>query len=190
MSSTQAPPNSLTNNAKISLYFEGTTFCGWLASANLTSTKLHVSEIPRTYTPRPNRQGGLKHEGSQRELRVPVPDAFERCVFHIRAVDKWQSGGAQLHPTDNTPGTHVSYGQLVQLSHAYTQTWLCIHRRCGAYCYPPTPSSGKDSFFPPQDADCVYVMHEPCSTLSLTCVDVARCQEWSLHCFLPEKCLT
>ena len=105
-------PTSLTtlhNNSKVTFWCEGVN--GWLASKTLTSDDLEVLGLSRTCS--------------------PIVDNFERAVFQIRSVDRWSVGSsAELRVDEDMGGaTPIMYGQVVQLCHIHTHTWLCVRKR-------------------------------------------------------------
>eukprot|EP00906_Rhabdomonas_costata_P006979 RCo010089 len=95
----------LKYNHKISLYSEESG--GYLAAAGLTSSDLRVEPLNTTGA---------------------TPQNFERCVLSVRPVVIWESSSAPISDL-GLATSNVTYGQVIQLYHPYTDTWVCVRKK-------------------------------------------------------------
>ena len=94
----------LLSQSKVCLYLEHT---GYVASVTTTSGGLHV-------------------ELSGTPSHTATPPNFERCVFCIHAVNRWQPDNDGPSDTSSGGRPNIHYGDMVELRHAYSEKWLCM----------------------------------------------------------------
>ena len=112
----------LTSSSKICLYLENG---GYVAATSLTGVDLHVERSAQPVTPTSTVSSTLSSTIVAASPSDP-PARFERCVFSIYAVDRWQPSSQGPSNTVGRSKTVVRYGDTVELCHAYTQRWMCV----------------------------------------------------------------
>eukprot|EP00667_Euglena_gracilis_P000792 EG_transcript_792 len=101
-------PTALLNYSRVALCSDRAG--GWLAAADPVALQLTIAT--------PSRPGA-------------APAHFERAVLQVRGVDRWNANPIANAVTEEdlaAPGP-IIYGQVVQLYHGLSDTWLGVRRR-------------------------------------------------------------
>eukprot|EP00667_Euglena_gracilis_P000060 EG_transcript_60 len=125
------PVTAIPNNAWVSLCCEEAGRTGWLMPTALLASDVVVGDVP---TPSPSSITLSLPSSLGTPPRLEAgPEHFEGCVFVLHAVDKFLAAkGTAQPPSAAHSGGTISYGQVVQLGHVYTDRWLGVCRRVQA----------------------------------------------------------